>query len=343
MRALHIVEAGRPLEEVTVPTPTPDADEVLVQVEAAGICRTDVHYRRGPHTVRRFPMTPGHEIAGTVVAVGAEADERHIGRRIAVHYQTSCGRCRLCRTDREQFCEQGSMIGRGRHGGYADYVVVPQRNVYVVPDSVSTEHAAVMMCSSATSLHALNLGRLRSGERVAVFGCGGLGMSAIQIAAVRGADVFAVDLDPAKLALAAELGAVVIDPAAGDVCEQIEAATAGQGIDVALELVGVEKTVRQAVDVLGVGGRAVIAGIGGSVIELAPVPELVMREAEIIGVADHLGAEIPPLLAMAARGELVLDHVVTSCVRLEERAVNAAMDRLEAFGEGVRTVIIPAT
>lgn len=342
MRALQIAEAGQPLHQVEIPVPDPADGEVVVRVAAAGICRTDVHYRRGPHTVHRFPMTPGHEIAGTIAAVGDAVTIRSAGERVAIHYQVSCGNCDLCRRGREQFCAEGEMIGRGRHGGYAEYVVVPEGNVCVVPESVDLQHAAVMMCSSATSLHAINAGRLQHGERVAVFGCGGLGMSAIQIALARGAsEVYAVDLDVAKLDTARALGALPVHGLAGDVPEMLQELTNGDGIDLALELVGVPATVQQAVDVLGVGGRAVIAGIGQSTIELAPFRELVMREAEIIGVADHLGSDIPVLLDMADTGMLRLENVVTACVPLEEAAVNEAMDRLESFGEGIRTVIVP--
>ena len=342
MRALHLVEAGQPLAAVDVPTPTPAADEVLLRIAASGICRTDVHYRRGPHTVHSFPMTPGHEISGIVVAAGAGVATDLIDQRVAIHYQTSCGTCGLCRRGREQFCPDGDMIGRGRHGGYAEYVVVPAQNAFVVPDGIDLQHAAVMMCSSATSLHAIKAGRLQPGERVAVFGCGGLGMSAIQIAYAKGAsEVYAVDLDHRKLSIAQSFGGLAVTPAAGDVCELILGMTDGEGIDLALELVGATATVRSAIDVLGVGGRAVIAGIGGSTVELSPFRELVMREAEIIGVADHLGSDIAELFDLAASGDLVLDDVVTSCVRLEAPAVNAAMDTLEEFGEGVRTVIVP--
>ncbi len=342
MRALHIVEPGRPLLAAEVPTPEPAPGEVLVRVAAAGICRTDVHYRRGPHTVHRFPMTPGHEIAGVIEAVGAADDEGRVGERVGIHYQTSCGTCRRCGNGREQFCADGEMIGRSRHGGYAEYVTVPARNAYTVPDAVDLQHASVMMCSSATSFHAIDLGRLVAGERVAILGCGGLGMSAIQIALAKGASqVYAVDLDPAKLDTAQALGALPIDARAGDVPDMLLQLTGGEGIDLALELVGTETTIRQAVDVLGVGGRAVIAGLGDIAIELAPFRQLVMREAEIIGVADHLGSDIPELFALAAGGQLVLDRIVTSCVPLDAAAVNDAMDRLESFGEGIRTIIVP--
>lgn len=342
MRAVQIVGTGRPLEERTVEVDPPGPDDVVVKVEAAGICRSDVHFRKGPHSVASFPLTLGHEIAGTVVELGANAHTRALGDRVGIHYQTSCGTCRACSRGREQFCEEGLMFGRSRPGGFAEYVTAPERNTFVLPDSVSFEHGAVMMCSSATALHALRKGRIEPGESVAVFGVGGLGMSAVQLARALGAgDVYAVDITPSKLELAASFGAIAIDAGAGDAAQQIRDRSDGHGVDVALELIGLPLTMRQAIESVGVGGRAVVVGLGGYVIEVAPFTELTMREAEIIGCADHLAGDITDLFGFSVSGELVLDDIVGACVPLDSASVNFAMDQLEAWGDIVRTVIIP--
>ncbi len=341
MRALQLIEAGRPLLERELPDPTATPGTVVVRIAAAGICRSDVHYRAGSPQVGPLPLTLGHEIAGTVATVGPGVDRWEAGERVAIHYQLSCGTCSWCLEGGEQFCPSGAMLGFGADGGYAAMIGVPDRNVFAVPDGVTLEHAAVMMCSSATCYHALSKARLQAGETVAVFGTGGLGMSAVQIAAARGAArVFAVDLNPAKLALAEQFGAEPV-LAGDDPVAVIRGATDGRGVDVALELVGLEVTTSQAVAALAARGRAVAVGVGAHTVPVAPYADLIKREAELIGSADHLAHEIPLVLDLAARGRLDLTEVVSRTVPLDAGAVNDAMDELEAFGDAVRTVIVP--
>lgn len=340
MRAVQIVATGQPLADADVPVPDIGPDDVLVEVRAAGICHSDVHYRRGPRTVRTMPMAPGHEIAGVVVEAGSAVSAPAVGERVAIHYQTSCGACRYCARGSEQFCSDGSMFGNGRPGGYADYVLSPARNAFTLPDEIGFEHGAVMMCSSATSLHALRKGRLVPGESVAVFGAGGLGMSAVQIARAFGAArVYAVDLNAAKLALAASFGAIPIDAGSQD---PVEAIRREGGVDVSLELIGLPVTMRQAIEVLAPFGRAVVVGLGGYQIDLAPFDELTLREAEIIGCADHLAQELPQLFDLAVRGALDLDPIVGACVPLDAAHINWTMDRMEEGTDVVRTVIKPS-
>jgi propanol-preferring alcohol dehydrogenase len=338
MRAVRIVAVGQPLENHELEPVEPGPLEVVVEVRAAGICHSDVHYRRGPWTTDRLPLTLGHEVAGVITAVGSLVDPARVGERVCLHYQTSCGTCPWCARGSEQFCREGRMLGKGFDGGYAELVVIPGRNAFRLPDAISFEHGAVMMCSSATSLHALRKGRLAPGETVAVFGVGGLGMSAVQIAAAVGAGrVFAVDLDPAKLALAERFGAI---PVAGGESAAEEIRRAG-GADVALDLAGVAATVEGAIAVLRPLGRAVMVGISDRPISLVPFTALAPREAEVIGCTDHLAREIPLLLDLAIRRRLVLDDVVTAAVPLEAASINAVMDDLERYRGGIRTVITP--
>lgn len=336
MRALAIVALGRPLEAVEIPDPHPAADEIVVQIEAAGICRSDVHYRSGSRPVSRLPLVPGHEVAGTIVVVGDRAGLK-LGDRVCLHYLVTCGECAACLAGAEQFCAVGEMIGLDRQGGYAEQIVAPARNAHLIPDGVSTPAAAVMMCSSATALHALRRADLQPGESVAVFGAGGLGMSAVQLARILGAaTVYAVDPNPVKRRTAAGLGAVPLD--AGDEAE--ERLLEVGGVDVALELVGSEAVMRSVVRVLARGGRAIAVGITHREFGLDPYRDLVRREAEIRGSADHLSSEIDEVLALAADGRLDLGPVITRSVPLDMFAVNRALDDLEAFGDDVRTVIV---
>jgi propanol-preferring alcohol dehydrogenase len=340
MRALQIAGYRQPLEETELPDPRPGPGEVVVSVKAAGICRSDVHYRAGTRPVRSLPLVPGHEVAGLVEAVGPGVEQPMAGDRVCLHYLTSCGFCEACRRGAEQFCAAGEMIGLDRQGGYAEKILMPARNAFVIPDGVSLDAAAVMMCSTATSYHALQRGRLRLGESVAVFGSGGLGASAIQLAGVLGAfEVFAVDVNPTKLAAATGHGAIPVHAGDGDPVEQIRDFTGGRGVDVALELVGLPLTMRQSVASLAPGGRAVAVGLTHEEFSLNSYRDLVQREAEVIGSADHLASEIPLLLELARRGALDFSDVVTATVPLQAGPVDAALVALEGFGDDIRTVI----
>lgn len=341
MKAIRLVEIGQPLELHDVPDPQPGPRDVLIRVRAAGICHSDAHYRAGASPVGPLPQTLGHEVAGTVEEVGAEVSNVRPGDRVALHYLLACGDCTHCRVGSEQFCVEGAMIGKHTDGGFAETIAAPARNAVPLPEGVSFAMGAVMMCSTATSYHALRKARFAPGEMVAVFGVGGLGISAIQLAAGLGARaVYAVDVNPAKLKLAAELGAVPVDALAGDPAEAIRAQTAGRGVDVALELIGLPDTMRQAVRSLAVFGRAGLAGISARPFEVDSYAELLGREAEIIGCADHLMHEFPQLMDLAERGLLRLDPYIES-VPLDADAVNRVLDDLGAFGAPVRTVIAP--
>jgi propanol-preferring alcohol dehydrogenase len=198
------------------------------------------------------------------------------------------------------------------------------------------------MCSSATSWHALKKARLRAGETVAIFGVGGLGVSAIQLAIQLGAaNIFAVDINQQKLELAKRFGAVAVNAAEVDPVEQLRAMTNGRGVDVALELVGLPLTMRQAVQSLSILGRAALVGLTADSFEVTPYSQLISREAEIIGVSDHLASEIPIVLELARTRKLDLSHGVIRTIPLKAPAINAAMKGLEDFGDTVRTVIVP--
>src|SRR5438270_11339472 len=223
MKAVRLVRLGKPLEDAEVALPDIGAPEVLVRVAACGICHSDAHYRAGISPIDSLPVTLGHEVAGRVETVGRDVHHVSSGDRVYVHYLVSCGCCDFCRRGHEQFCSKGQMIGKHRDGGYAELIKVPGRNVFVLPDEIPFEHGAIMMCSSATALHALNKARLKSGEAVAIFGFGGLGFSAFQLArAFDCGAIYVVEINPAKLASAANLRAVAIDAQAGDPAEQIK-------------------------------------------------------------------------------------------------------------------------
>lgn len=342
MKAIRLTKVGGPLELCEIETPDVGPNDVLVRVRAAGICHSDAHYRSGFLGAKDLPVTLGHEVAGTVDLVGAEVTDFQKGDRVCVHYLVTCGDCGWCRGGMEQFCLTSQMLGKNRDGGYAEFIVVPARNLFRLPDEIPFEQGAVLMCSSATSLHALRKTRLCAGETIAVFGIGGLGISAIQLAKSLGASqIFAVDVNPRKLEMAERFGAIAVNASTSDPVQQIRILTADRGVDVALELIGLPATMRQSVQSLAILGRAGLVGLTQKTFEVAPYDEILNKEAEIIGVSDHLASEIPALLEYARTGELDLSHNIIRAIAFDAAAVNAVLDDLERFGGDIRVVITP--
>ncbi len=342
MRAVRLVEQKKRVQMQEIAIPRFEAKDVLIRVKAAGICHSDAHYRSGVTRVGPLPVTLGHEVAGIVEAVGTDVSRFKPGDRACVHYLVSCGECRYCSRGSEQFCTTGKMIGKYRDGGWAEYISMPERSVFHLPKEVSIEQGAVMMCSSSTALHALKKARLKGGETVAVFGIGGLGSSAVQLAKAMGAlQVYAVDINPVKLKLAQSFGATPIYAAQGDPVAEIRKLTDGRGVDVAVEVLGLPLTMRQAVQSLAIQGRAAIAGLSDRTFEIASYTELLSPEAEVIGVADHLAQEMPLLLEFAQQGKLDLTHVITRKISLDADAANDVLDELDRYCDHVRTVIVP--
>jgi propanol-preferring alcohol dehydrogenase len=340
MRAVRLVELGKPLEEDDIPLPEIGPPDVLIRVAAAGICHSDAHYRAGISRIDRLPLTLGHEVAGHVAEVGSDVTHLSVGDRVCVHYLVHCRTCHFCMRGLEQFCCSGQMIGKHRDGGYAEFIKVPAANAFVLPDEIPFEVGAIMMCASATALHALGKARLKAGESVAIFGFGGLGFSALQLArAFDCGNVYVIEINPSKLALVAKMGAVPIDARSADPVEQIKEATAGRGVDVALELIGSATTMRQAVLCLGPIGRAAIVGLTAESMSIHPYQELINKEAEIIGVSDHLATELAILIDFARRRKLQFQPGSLRFADLDAEQINSALDSLQDSIDHVRTVI----
>ena len=339
MHAIRLVEPGQPLQLVDAPDPSPGNGEIVVDVHRAGICHTDAHYRAG-NGKTSVPVTVGHEIAGVVSAVGASVTEVTEGQRVALHYLVSCGTCDRCRRHGEQFCATGAMLGKERDGGYAQKIVVPAANAIPIPDEVSSEVAAIMMCSTATAYHALRLANLQKGESVAVLGFGGLGVSAVQLARALGAsEVYAVDVVPEKLELASSFGATPLDVRENPAHRAILGVTDGRGVDVAVEFTGNANVARSGLRSLSPGGRLMIVAINLRQFEFDPFADLLARERRIIGCSDHTRAELVELMELARTGAIDLSRAITRTVPLEAGAVNGVLDELERGSGHLRTVI----
>ncbi len=341
MKAVQLIEIGKDLEDREIPIPVPKPDEVLIKIKAAGICHSDIHYRDGISSVGYRPISLGHEVSGVIEKLGSCVLDFQINERVCLNYMITCGKCQYCVRGSEQFCEQGKMIGKDVDGGYAEYIAVPTRGIIRLPDSISFEHASVMMCSSATSLHALKKTRFKPGETIAIFGLGGLGISAMQLAKIFGARViYAIDIDSRKLKTAKEMGAIPINAKNNDPVKKIMELTAGEGVDVALELIGLSLTMDQGVRSLARFGRLGLVGITTNVFEISSY-EAICREKEIIGVSDHLLSELPFLLDLAEQGKLDLSKVVKKTVPLDADAINEVHHSLKEFKADFRTVIKP--
>jgi 2-desacetyl-2-hydroxyethyl bacteriochlorophyllide A dehydrogenase len=342
MEAVRFVGVNQPLQMQEIPVPEIGERDVLVRVKAAGICHSDAHYRAGISPVHPVPLTLGHEVAGVIEKAGAQVTNVKAGDRVCLHYNISCGDCYHCSTGNDQFCEKVLMIGHYTNGGFAEYIAVPARNAIPLPDEIPFTQGATLMCASATSFHALRKSRLKAGERAAIFGAGGLGQSAVQLAKAFGAlEVYAVDINEEKLELAKQYGAIPINAKRGNPVDEIKRLTQGKGVDVAIEMIGLQETMRQAVQAAGVMGRVVIVGLSGEPLEIHTYTELIGSEMELIGSNDHHLQELPLLVEMARKKVLDTSQVVTKTIPLDADQINAALDALERFGNDVRTVIVP--
>ena len=343
MKTVRLEAINSGLVDRELPLPRAGHGEVLVRIEAAGVCHSDVHYRDGTAPPPELPITPGHEIAGVIAEAGDGVSENRVGERVCIHYLITCRQCTACTREAEQFCKDAKMIGKYCDGGFAEYIAVPEINAVPIPAGLATEAAAIIMCSTATAYHAIVTSRFIAGETAAVFGVGGLGLSAVQLLREMGAlKIFAVDIDAERLAKAESYGAVAINASMLDPVSQIRNATDGAGVDVAIELIGKRITIEQSSQVLAPRGRAAVAGITQEKAHIDTYGDLIGREASVIGVSDHLRSELPYLLSLAATNRIDVQSLVTNRIALDAAEINDALDRLSRFETGVRTVVFPA-
>ncbi|MCC6259518.1 MAG: zinc-binding dehydrogenase [Anaerolineales bacterium] len=342
MKAVRFIAPKQPLEMQDIPVPEIGERDILVKVKAAGICHSDAHYRAGVSPVKPVPLTLGHEVAGVVEKIGSQVTNVKIGERVCLHYNLTCGDCYHCSTGNDQFCEKALMLGHYTNGGYAEYISVPARNAIHLPDEIPFEQGATLMCASATAFHALKKSRLKAGERVAIFGVGGLGQSAVQLAKAFGAiEVYAVDINEDKLNLAQEYGAIPVNAKNVDAVAEIKKLTNNKGVDVAIEMIGLKQTMKQAIQSVGALGRVVIVGLSSQPIEINTYTEILGNEVELIGSNDHHLQELPLLIEMARRKILDTSKIVSKTVALDAEEINEVLDNLEKFGSDVRAVIVP--
>ena len=307
------------LSVADLPVPTPGTGEALVRVAACGFCHHDRLVMSG--TLRRgvIPgVVLGHEIAGVVEEVGADVDRIRPGDRVVSLLTNACGQCDRCSTGREHRCRNGEGIGHGRNGGFAEYVTVSQHSLASLPDTLELTAAALLACPAGVSLQALSAVEASAGETVVVTGAGGgLGVHAVQLAAALGAHTLAVTSSPHKAPALADYGAhEVIETGELDFAEIVMALTADEGADAVIDTVGAA-TLRSSVRCLGQYGRVALLGeVGGEGTLRGVIPEIVFRDARLIGVSGVSRQTLEQAIALAAEGKLT--PVLQGVMPLEE-------------------------
>ena len=346
MRAV-VVDAFGVLPEVReVPDPRPSPHGVVVRVEATGLCRSDWHAWVGHDPDVSLPHVPGHELAGTVVAVGDEVRRWAPGRRVTVPFVCACGACGVCRAGEGQVCPHQTQPGFTGWGSLAELVALDHADVNLVdlPDDLSADHAAALGCRVATAYRAVaDRGRVRPREWLSVHGCGGVGLSAVMVGVALGARVVATDIDPAALGAAAAAGAeVLVDATATvDVPAAVAEATGG-GAHVAVDALGSPQTCADSVLALRRRGRQVQVGLlpAAAGHPAVPMERVVAFELDLLGSHGLAAADYPRLLALVTSGRLPVGALVHRRIGLDE--VPAA---LAALGEGTLgagiTVAVP--
>ncbi len=333
MRALVFEAFGGPLQVRSVADPDPPAGGVVVRVGATGVCRSDWHGWQGHDPDVRLPHVPGHELAGTVEVVGVGVQRWRVGDRVTVPFVCACGRCSSCAAGDHQVCEAQTQPGFTHWGSFAELVALDAADVNLValPDSLSFSVAASLGCRFTTAFRAVaQVGRVRPGEWVAVHGCGGVGLSAVQVAVAAGAQVVAVDVSPGALELASSFGAsVVVDARAQDVVAAIRDAT-GSGAALSLDALGSAQTCVDSVLCLRRRGRHVQVGLlpPAQGRPLVPMERVVALELEVLGSHGMAAHAFPAMLDLVAAGRLRPDLLVT-----REVALDQAGDALAEVGQ----------
>lgn len=344
MRAARFYEAGKPLAIEQVPLPELGPKDVLVAIKATGVCGTDVHIAiEGILPVVKSPITLGHEGAGEVAAVGSEVAQWAVGDRVCIFPTVACGECYACREGKESMCLRGQILGMMRDGTFAEYTRMPEKSLIGLPAGIGYPQAAIVTDAVSTAYHAVvKRGRVEPGEKVAIFGCGGLGHHGVAFAKLMGAGkIFAVDIVPGILKRAQQAGAdEIVNAKEEDAANRIKHLTDGEGVHLALEFVGRKETVTAALKSLRRGGRAVVVGVGRERVETPPLNVFVGGEYALIGSMGFERNDLADVLSLVDSGKLDLSASVSETMPLEE--VNLALGKIAVrTGDPLRIVLFP--
>ncbi|MCS5497017.1 zinc-dependent alcohol dehydrogenase [Cnuibacter physcomitrellae] len=333
MRAAVVTAFDEPVVVENRAVPRPGPGQVLVRLEACGLCHTDIHAMRGDWPVRpSLPFVPGHEGVGIIERLGDGVETRWVGQRVAMPWLGhACGECRYCVSGRENLCEKQDDTGYSIDGGYAEYAVADARFATPVPEGIDPVEAAPLTCAGVTTYAAIKNAHVVPGETVVVFGIGGLGHLAVQYARLVGAKVVAVDVTDEKLALATELGADHVVNAA--LTDPVAALAALGGADVAVVLAVAPAVSRQAFDSLNRGGRLVLVSLPAAGELTVPVFDTVLKGISVIGSIVGTRQDLAEVFDLHAAGRT---RVFTQTRALDE--VNEAVDEVLAGSVPARLV-----
>ena len=342
MRAALITEYGRPLVVQEVADPEPPDRGVTLRVEATGICLSDWHAWIGHEDLPALPHVPGHEMAGVVEDVGPEVREWRRGDRVTVPFSVGCGECDSCLEGHLNTCDRVFAPGFTHWGSFAELVAIDHadRNLVRLPEDMHATHAAALGCRLVTSFRAVvDKGGIQPGEWLAVFGCGGVGLSAVMIGTALGARVVAVDINEGSLTMASELGAeVTIDGRVDRPNRAVFEATGG-GAHVSIDAVGSMATMSNAIRSLRKHGRHVQVGLmlGDEVNPTVPMQRIIMNELEIHGSRGIPATDYPRVLELIGSGAIDPGSLVTRTVTLDE--ASSVLEHMAEFG-GVGVTVI---
>jgi alcohol dehydrogenase, propanol-preferring len=338
MKAAVLHEFKKPLSFEEVPRPVPEASEVLIQVEACGVCHSDLHVADGDwpqfSTITKQPLILGHEIAGRVVEKGAAVQELRIGERVGLPWiYWTCGECDACREGNENLCAKQQITGVTVDGGFAEFVKAPASHAIKIPEGLNAADAAPLFCAGVTVYRALEHAGISPGQRVAIFGIGGLGHIAVQIARELGAEITAVDVAEEKLQLADSLGARKgLNAAKSNVAKEMRAMG---GVHVALVTSAAKAAYELAFSCLRPAGTLLVVGLPAENICFPPIL-MAAREARIQASAVGTRRDLREVLAMAAAGKV---RCQISVRPLKE--ANTVLEELRQGKISGRTVLIP--
>ena len=340
MKAMKFPEAGK-AEIVDVPVPTPGPGEVLVRVQAAGICASDVAAFKGTHNFRRPPVITGHELAGEIVKLGPSVTGCRVGDRVALEPHVGCGHCAYCREDNYHECPEKRFVGVGEWiGAFAEYLVATESMCHPIPARMPFEEAA-MLEPFCVGLHAVRRADLRMGETVAILGVGTIGMMTLLAARCSGPGWTVVtDLSAAKRELARRCGAdVVLDPTREDPAAAILQATGGRGVDVVFVAAAAPGVLDQAVNVCRRMGRLVVIAsfFTGGGVEAKLVQQ---REQAVLGTSMYTGVDYRLAIRLWEQGRLdPFPSLVSECIRLEQAPEAVAALAAGRLPDNIKTII----
>ena len=342
MKAFRFYEPEVPWKLEEIPTPTIGDDDVLVKVKATGICGSDLHYKHGRMKPGKIPITPGHEVAGVVEEIGSRVKNVNVGDRICVHYIISCGDCVHCSQGNDNRCRNRRSIGHHVDGGFAEYIAIPARNAFKLPEEILFEQGAIIGCAVSTAFHALRVGELQPGDTVAVFGLGGVGMHAIAWARAFGASkIIGVDIVDFKLRLAKEFGAdFTINAAEEDPVKEIRYLTDDLGVDVSLEVAGTKEAMEYAIlsacESNYASGKVVSVAAQFQPIRIEGMR--ILREGALRKSGDHTRDDLRRVIELVKAKRIDLSKSITHKLPFDE--LNRGLEILDEKKEDVLRIVL---